>query len=70
VLPRSSAKLVIVHGTDDDPVLVANVPFMQARLRGARCVKVVLPEDRNHFLPWNSEAAVRDAIRVALEPSC
>jgi len=70
LLPRIMAKVVIVHGTDDDLVPVANVPFMQARLRGARCVKVVMLEGRNHFLPWNSEAAVRDAIRVALEPSC
>lgn len=70
VLPRITAKVVIVHGTDDDLVPAANVPFMQARLRGARCVKVVMLEGRNHFLPWNSEAAVRDAIRVALEPSC
>jgi len=70
VLPRITAKVVIVHGTDDDLVPVANVPFMQARLRGARCVEVVMLEGRNHFLPWNSEAAVRDAIRVALEPSC
>ena len=69
-LPRIKAKVVIVHGTDDDLVPVANVPFMQARLRGARCVRVVLLEGRNHFLPWNSEAAVRDAIRAALEPSC
>ncbi|HEU5293904.1 MAG TPA: alpha/beta fold hydrolase [Burkholderiaceae bacterium] len=69
-LPRITAKVVIVHGTDDDLVPVANVPFMQARLRGARCIGVVLLEGRNHFLPWNSEAAVRDAIRVALDPSC
>ena len=70
MLPRITAKVVVVHGTDDDLVPVANVPFMQARLRGARCVEVVMLEGRNHFLPWNSEAAVRDAIRVALEPSC
>ena len=69
-LPRIAAKVVIVHGTQDDLVPVANVPFMQTRLQGARCVKVVLLEGRNHFLPWNSEAPVRDAIRDALDPSC
>jgi pimeloyl-ACP methyl ester carboxylesterase len=69
-LPCITAKVVIVHGTQDDLVPVANVPFMQSRLTGARCVKTVLLEGRNHFLPWNSEAAVRDAMRVALEPSC
>ena len=70
VLPRITAKVIIVHGTEDDLVPVSNVPFMQARLLGARCIQVVLLEGRNHFLPWNSEADVRDAIRVALEPSC
>ncbi len=70
MLPRITAKVVIVHGTKDDLVPVANVPFMQARLTGARCVRTVLLEGRNHFLPWNSEAAVRDAIRMAQEPAC
>ncbi|EHR72218.1 lysophospholipase [Burkholderiales bacterium JOSHI_001] len=70
LLPRISAKVVIVHGTKDDLVPVANVPYMQARLTGARCVQTTLLEGRNHFLPWNSEDAVRDAIRLALEPAC
>jgi pimeloyl-ACP methyl ester carboxylesterase len=70
LLPRITAKVVIVHGTQDDLVPVANVPFMQAHLTGARCVKTVLLEGRNHFLPWNSEATVRDALRMALEAGC
>ncbi len=69
-LPRITAKVVIVHGTRDDLVPVANVPFMQAHLTGARCVKTVLLEGQNHFLPWNSEATVREAIRMAMAPSC
>ena len=69
-LPRITAPVVIVHGTADDLVPVANVPFMQARLTGARCVKTVLLPGRNHFLPWNAEPEVRDAIRVALEAAC
>ena len=69
-LPRITAKVVIVHGTKDPLVPVANVPFMQAHLTGARCVKTVLLEGQNHFLPWNSEATVRQAIRMAMEPSC
>ena len=70
VLPRITAKVVIVHGTADDLVPVANVPFMQGRLTGARCVRTVLLEGRNHFLPWNSADAVREAIREALSPAC
>ncbi len=70
LLPRITAKVVIVHGTKDDLVPVANVAFMQAHLTGARCVTTVLLEGRNHFLPWNSESDVREAIRLALEPEC
>jgi len=70
LLPRITVKVVIVHGTKDELVPVANVPFMQTRLSGARCVKTVLLEGQNHFLPWNSEAVVRAAIRTAQEPGC
>lgn len=70
MLSRITAKVVIVHGTHDDLVPVANVPYMQAHLGAARCVVTTLLEGRNHFLPWNSEDAVREALRVALEPAC
>jgi pimeloyl-ACP methyl ester carboxylesterase len=70
MLPAVKAKVVIVHGTRDDLVPVANVAYMQARFSGARCISAVLLEGQNHFLPWNSEDAVREALRVALEPTC
>ena len=70
VLPRITARVVIVHGTKDDLVPVANVAFMQKHLTGARCVHTVLLEGQNHFLPWNSESTVREAIRMAMEPLC
>jgi pimeloyl-ACP methyl ester carboxylesterase len=69
-LPAIRAKVLIVHGTQDDLVPVANVGFMQAQLRGARCVRTMLLEGRNHFLPWNSAAAVREAITQAFEAAC
>jgi pimeloyl-ACP methyl ester carboxylesterase len=69
-LPRITAKVVILHGTQDDLVPVANVPFMQAHLTGARCITTTLLPGRNHFLPWNSEADVRQAIALALDPAC
>ncbi len=69
-LPQIRAKVVIVHGTNDELVPVANVAFMQTRLSGARCLKTVLLQGRNHFLPWNSEDAVREAIHMALEHAC
>ena len=51
LLPRITSRVVIVHGTQDDLVPVANVAFMQAHLTGASCVKTILLEGRNHFLP-------------------
>ena len=70
LLPRITAPVVIVHGTQDDLVPVANVAYVQARLTGARCVRTLLLDGRNHFLPWNSEGTVREALRIALEPGC
>jgi pimeloyl-ACP methyl ester carboxylesterase len=69
-LPSVTARVLIVHGTQDDLVPVANVAYMQQRFSGARSVSTVLLEGQNHFLPWNSEAAVREALRVALEHAC
>ncbi len=70
LLASVKGRVVIVHGTADDLVPVANVAYMQAAFTGASCVKTVLLQGHSHFLPWNSEAAVRDAIRLALDPSC
>jgi pimeloyl-ACP methyl ester carboxylesterase len=70
LLGQISSKVIIVHGTEDDLVPVANVPFMQAQITGTRCLQTTLLEGRNHFLPWNSEDQVRQAIRAALEPTC
>jgi pimeloyl-ACP methyl ester carboxylesterase len=64
------ARVVIVHGTQDDLVPVANVGFMQARLSGARCVDTMLLEGRNHFLPWNSAPDVRAAVELSLRSDC
>ncbi len=70
LLPKITAPVLIVHGTKDDLVPVANVPFMQAGLTGARCVKTELLEGQNHFLPWNSTGIVRQAIAWALGAPC
>jgi pimeloyl-ACP methyl ester carboxylesterase len=70
LLPLIRAKVVIVHGAQDDLVPVANVPYMQSQLTGARCLRTVLLESGNHFLPWNSVADVRAAVTMALEDGC
>ncbi|MBY0468160.1 MAG: alpha/beta hydrolase [Burkholderiaceae bacterium] len=70
LLPKITAPVLIVHGTKDDQVPLANVQFMQAGLTGARCVKTELLEGKNHFLPWNSTGVVRQAIAWALGAPC
>lgn len=65
-----TAKVIIMHGTADNLVPFANVDYMKAHLGSARCVEIVRLEGRNHFLPWNSAAEVRDAIAQALRPEC
>jgi pimeloyl-ACP methyl ester carboxylesterase len=69
-LKEIRSKVVIVHGTRDALVPVENVRYTEASLLGARCVKTTYLDGLDHFLPWNSQAAVREAVRVALEPSC
>jgi len=69
-LDRIQAPTVIVHGTRDDLVPFANVAYMQAHLTHAKCVKTTVLKGTNHFLPWNSEPAVRDAISWAISPVC
>jgi pimeloyl-ACP methyl ester carboxylesterase len=70
LLHKVTAPVFIVHGTKDTLVPVANVPFMQGRFSGARCINTELLEGRNHFLPWNSAEVVRRAIQKALEAAC
>lgn len=70
MLPRITAKVLIVHGTRDDLVPVANVAYMQSRLLGAACVQTRLLPERNHFLPWNAEPEVRQALDEALAVAC
>jgi pimeloyl-ACP methyl ester carboxylesterase len=70
LLPRVTAPTIIVHGTADDLVPFANVAYVQSHLTGAKCIKTVVLQGQNHFLPWNSEATVRDALRWAVEPTC
>jgi pimeloyl-ACP methyl ester carboxylesterase len=61
---------IIVHGTKDDLVPFANVAYMQSKLTQVRCIKIMVMQDQNHFLPWNSEATVRQALQWALQPTC
>jgi pimeloyl-ACP methyl ester carboxylesterase len=69
LLALITAPTVIVHGTKDDLVPLANVAYMQAHLTGARSVKTMVLEGQNHFLPWNSQVTVREAVEWAMAHS-
>jgi pimeloyl-ACP methyl ester carboxylesterase len=66
-LQRITVPTIIVHGTQDDLVPFANVAYMQAKLTGVKILKTVVLEGQNHFLPWNSEAQVRQAVQWAVD---
>lgn len=70
LLGKVTAPTFILHGTADSLVPVANVAYMRKHLRTVRCSETVTLPDVNHFLPWNSQLAVRAAIRWALEAPC
>jgi pimeloyl-ACP methyl ester carboxylesterase len=67
MLKRITAPTLILHGTLDDLVPFGNVAYMQSRLLGVACLKIVVLEGQNHFLPWNSEPSVREAIAWAVQ---
>jgi len=54
---------IIIHGTADNLVPYANVAFMKAEFTRAQIVDVVTLEGQNHFLPWQRQKVIAQAIR-------
>ncbi|MFG0257267.1 MAG: alpha/beta fold hydrolase [Phycisphaerales bacterium JB043] len=67
LLPTLTCPIVIVHGTRDKLVPYANVDYMLERFTPTQDVEVITIEGGNHFLPWNAEETVRQAIASALD---
>jgi dipeptidyl aminopeptidase/acylaminoacyl peptidase len=61
---------MIIHGTKDNLVPFENLVYIQTQLTQARRINTMVLKDQNHFLPWNSEPAVREAIAWAIEQIC
>ncbi len=53
---------VILHGSDDDLVPVANADFIARRIHPASLVSMNVVEGLNHFIPWKRADLVFDAI--------
>jgi pimeloyl-ACP methyl ester carboxylesterase len=69
-LKKISAPTIIIHGTKDNLVPFENLAYIQTQLTQVRRIKTMVLENQNHFLPWNSEPAVREAIAWAIEQTC
>ena len=69
-LKNISAPTMIIHGTKDNLVPFENLAYLQTQLTQVRCIQTMVLENQNHFLPWNSELAVREAIAWAVEQIC
>jgi len=70
MLNKISAKVVIVHGDEDDLVPVENVEFLKAHLTSATCIETIIIPKQNHFLPWNAQDTVRKAIQIPSDNQC
>lgn len=62
--------VIIVHGSADSLAPPANVDYMRQQFRSVPCIETRLLKEVGHFLPWNSEVAVRSAINWALAAAC
>ena len=56
--------VVIVHGTEDDLVPYANVPYMQRTMTGASSLDIIKIEGMNHFLQWRQGDTVMKAVML------
>jgi pimeloyl-ACP methyl ester carboxylesterase len=65
-LANITCPVVLVHGMDDPLVPFENTRYASSALTSARVVEVVALPDTNHFIVWNREDAVREAIARAI----
>lgn len=68
-LPHITCPVVIVHGTNDRLVKYDNVQFMKAHIPQPAIADVITLDPGNHFLIWNADQYVRQAIRRLLPKS-
>lgn len=54
--------VTIVHGTVDELVPYENVPFMERTMTNSARLEIVKIEGMNHFLQWNRQQEVMDAV--------
>jgi pimeloyl-ACP methyl ester carboxylesterase len=62
LLEKIDCPIAIIHGRKDWLVPVANVEYMKERLPKEHVRQVSVLDEGDHFLIWNSEAVIREAI--------
>ncbi len=62
VLDQIRCPVIIIHGTKDELVPVANVDYMVRMLTNAASIEVEIIENMNHFIPWSAPERIRDAV--------
>lgn len=61
-LHQLKARTLIIHGTADKLVPYSNVPFMKEHFIKVDSLKVMTLDSVNHFIVWNQEQLIKDAI--------
>lgn len=61
-LHHLKARTLIIHGTADKLVPYSNVPFMKENFIKVDSLKVMTLDSVNHFIVWNQEQLIKDAI--------
>ncbi|MCL6273263.1 alpha/beta hydrolase [Muricauda sp. 2012CJ35-5] len=61
-LHRLKTRTLIIHGTADKLVPYSNVPFMKEHFTKVDSLKVMALDSVNHFIVWNQERLIKDAI--------
>ena len=62
MLSRIRCPVIVIHGSKDGLVPVANATWLRGNLTGAASVDVQILEGEGHFLPWKRETEVRRAV--------
>lgn len=62
LLEKIDCPIAIIHGKKDRLVPAANVDFMKERFPKENVRQISILEKGDHFLIWNSEEAIRNAI--------
>jgi pimeloyl-ACP methyl ester carboxylesterase len=63
LLANITCPVIVLHAPDDMLVPFKNVTYMKENFPTGTIQKIVELDGRNHFLPWNSEKEIREAIQ-------